>query len=66
MEQSKELYAQRVRSLAPAEEPERQYYFIDVMRSVIAEEEARKGRKLTMHVETFGCQMNAKDSETLS
>ena len=66
MEQSKELYAQRVRSLAPAEEPERQYYFIDVMRSVIAEEKARKGRKLTMHVETFGCQMNAKDSETLS
>ncbi|MBP5490845.1 MAG: tRNA (N6-isopentenyl adenosine(37)-C2)-methylthiotransferase MiaB [Lachnospiraceae bacterium] len=66
MEQSKELYEQRVRSLAPAEEPERQYYFIDVMRSVIAEKEARKGRKLTMHVETFGCQMNAKDSETLS
>ncbi|MBP5410953.1 MAG: tRNA (N6-isopentenyl adenosine(37)-C2)-methylthiotransferase MiaB, partial [Lachnospiraceae bacterium] len=66
MERSKELYAERVRSLAPADEPERQYYFIDVMKSVLAEKESRIGRKLTMNVVTFGCQMNAKDSETLS
>ena len=66
MEQSMEHYAERVRSLAPTEEPERQYYFIDVMKSVLAEKENRIGRKLTMNVVTFGCQMNAKDSETLS
>ena len=66
MERSKELYAERVRSLAPADEPERQYYYIDVMKSVLAEKESRIGRKLTMNVVTFGCQMNAKDSETLS
>ena len=66
MEQSREIYAERVRSLAPAEEPERQYYFIDVMRSVLAEKAALAGRNLTMNVVTFGCQMNAKDSETLA
>ncbi len=66
MDQSKEIYAARVRSLAPAEEPERQYYFIDVMRSILAEKAAQAGRSLTMNVVTFGCQMNAKDSETLT
>ena len=66
MEQSREIYAERVRSLAPAEEPERQYYFIDVMRSALAEKAALAGRNLTMNVVTFGCQMNAKDSETLA
>ncbi|MBR5712573.1 MAG: tRNA (N6-isopentenyl adenosine(37)-C2)-methylthiotransferase MiaB [Lachnospiraceae bacterium] len=51
---------------APATEPERQYYFIDVMRAVLSAEEQATGRKRTMHIETFGCQMNAKDSETLA
>lgn len=49
----------------PLREPERQYYFMDRMRSLVAEKERELGRKLTMHVATFGCQMNAKDSEKL-
>ena len=59
-------YAERVRSLAPTTEPERQYYFVDVCRSLLLEREQQLGRKMTMHIETFGCQMNAKDSETLA
>ncbi len=66
MENNGNAYAERVRSLAPTEEPERQYYFLDVMRSIVLDREAEYGRKLTMHIETFGCQMNEKDSETLA
>lgn len=50
---------------APEEEPERQYYFVNVCRQIISEFEKEKGRKLTACVNTFGCQMNAKDSEKL-
>ena len=45
---------------APTAEPERQYYFIKKMRTIVAEIEKKKGRKLTAHSTTFGCQMNAK------
>ena len=50
---------------APVNEPERQYYFIKKAREYvkIASEEA--GRPLTFCVTTFGCQMNARDSEKL-
>ena len=50
---------------APVNEPERQYYFIKKARDYvkIASEEA--GRPLTFCVTTFGCQMNARDSEKL-
>ena len=61
-----DTYAERVRSLAPVTEPERQYYFIDVCRGLLLAKEQAAGRKLTMHIATFGCQMNAKDSETLA
>ena len=50
----------------PSSEPERQYAFIDVLREMISEKRNRLGRDLTMHVETFGCQMNEKDSEKLA
>ena len=50
----------------PATEPERQYYFMDLLKGWIMEQEAEKGRKLTYHVQTFGCQMNSKDSEKLA
>ncbi len=53
-------------SSVPTEEPERQYYFMEHLRRYVLEKEAALGRKLTMHVETFGCQMNAKDSEKLA
>ena len=50
---------------APLAEPERQYYFIDKCREWLKKEEERKGRKLTACIHTFGCQMNARDSEKL-
>ena len=50
---------------APEKEPERQLYFIDQCSQILKEKEAEKGRALTACVNTFGCQMNAKDSEKL-
>lgn len=51
---------------APTEEPERQYYFIEVCKKQVEEESKRLGRPLTFCVTTFGCQMNARDSEKLT
>ncbi len=50
---------------APEKEPERQYYYIKCAAELLKEKEAELGRKLTCHVTTFGCQMNARDSEKL-
>lgn len=50
---------------APADEPMRQYYFIKKARGIVDAESERLGRRLTADGETFGCQMNAKDSEKL-
>lgn len=50
---------------APAEEPQRQYYFMKKAREALKEQEEKLGRKLTACAVTFGCQMNAKDSEKL-
>ena len=55
-----------IQAKAPAAEPERQYYFIEVCRQKIQEESRRLGRPLTFCVTTFGCQMNARDSEKLA
>ena len=52
-------------SEAPVMEPQRQFYYMDLAKSIIKEREKAYGRKLTAHVETFGCQMNARDSEKL-
>ena len=50
----------------PAEkEPERQYYFMAKVREKVREKEQELGRPLTCCVTTFGCQMNARDSEKL-
>lgn len=50
----------------PEEEPARQYYFIAKCRKYVREESERLGRPLFSVVRTFGCQMNARDSEKLS
>ena len=50
----------------PDREPERQYYFIEACRKKVWEESERLGRPLTFCVTTFGCQMNARDSEKLT
>ena len=49
----------------PAAEPERQQYFMERARRQLAECSARLGRPLTCCINTFGCQMNARDSEKL-
>lgn len=51
---------------APAKEPKRQYYFIKKAQKYVQEESERLGRPLTANITTFGCQMNARDSEKLS
>lgn len=50
---------------APLKEPQRQYYYIEKVKQYIAAKEQELGRKLTFCVTTFGCQMNARDSEKL-
>ena len=49
----------------PETEVERQYYYIAKCREYVEELEKELGRKLTFCVQTFGCQMNARDSEKL-
>ncbi len=50
----------------PAKEPERQHYFIAKLRRYVEAERKRLDRSVTCAVVTFGCQMNARDSEKLS
>ena len=50
----------------PVEEPDRQAYFISCLNDIIHAGTLDKGRKLTYNIQTFGCQMNARDSEKLS
>ena len=49
----------------PSEEPARQYYFMDIAKKYVAVLAEQKGAPLTFCVTTFGCQMNARDSEKL-
>ena len=49
----------------PEKEPDRQYYFIKKLQQHIAQKEQEKGRNLTCNIKTFGCQMNARDSEKI-
>lgn len=49
----------------PETEPERQYYFMDIAKEYVGQLSEVKGSPLTFHVTTFGCQMNARDSEKL-
>ncbi len=52
-------------SNVPQEEPARQYYFMDIAKEYVRQLSEQKGSPLTFHVTTFGCQMNARDSEKL-
>ena len=49
----------------PVSEPERQYYFIQRAREDLKKMSEAAGRPLNFCVTTFGCQMNARDSEKL-
>ena len=50
---------------APVEDASRQDYFINIAKEEVARRENEAGRKLTCCVNTFGCQMNARDSEKI-
>lgn len=50
----------------PSTEPARQYHFMELMKEELKKEREALGRDLTFNVQTFGCQMNAKDSEKLA
>ncbi len=50
----------------PDFEPQRQYYFMAKCRQIVKAESERLGRPLSACIQTFGCQMNARDSEKLS
>lgn len=49
----------------PLTEPERQYYFMAKARELVRAESEKVGHPLSATVNTFGCQMNARDSEKL-
>lgn len=49
----------------PTEEPFRQYYFMAKCREWVREFERKNGRRPFAFTQTFGCQMNARDSEKL-
>lgn len=51
---------------APVSEPERQYYYIEKAKAYLEKMSEAAGRPLTFCVTTFGCQMNARDSEKLT
>lgn len=53
------------RSNIPTMEPQRQMYFMEKAGELVRQMEGQKGRKLTACIQTFGCQMNARDSEKL-
>lgn len=54
-----------ISSFPPDTEPERQYYFIAKCREYVKRKSEELGRVLTCCTQTFGCQMNARDSEKL-
>lgn len=49
----------------PAGEPQRQYWFMGQLKQYVANKSRELGRPLTSHIVTFGCQMNARDSEKI-
>ncbi len=49
----------------PEQEPERQYYFAAKCRQWVEDFKEKNGRAPTACIQTFGCQMNARDSEKL-
>lgn len=65
-EYSKRIEAQDLTKEPPTEEPDRQYYFMKKCREIVKKKSEELGRPLTCSLTSFGCQMNARDSEKLS
>ena len=53
-------------SQLPSDETEKQLFIIEQLHGQMQADYARTGKKKTYHVVTFGCQMNARDSEKLA
>jgi len=51
---------------APSTEPERQYYYMKKAKKLVQAASNQAGRTLSFCITTFGCQMNARDSEKLA
>lgn len=56
----------RIAEKAPITEPERQYYFMEEAKKLVKKQSEELGRPMTACTVTFGCQMNARDSEKLT
>ena len=65
-DQEKRIEESEIFKNAPLEEPARQYYFIEQARELVKKQSEELGRPLTFCCVTFGCQMNARDSEKLT
>ncbi len=66
MQNNMDLKSFDLKQKPPLKEPERQYYYIAKCRELVGQKAKTLGRSLTYHVTTFGCQMNARDSEKLT
>lgn len=56
----------KARKDASSTETQRQYYYIESAKKYVTKKSKEIGRALTYCVTTFGCQMNARDSEKLA
>ncbi len=61
-----DLDAIHLEETPPEQEPDRQRYFIAKARKQVRALSESAGRPMTFHIETYGCQMNARDSEKLA
>lgn len=59
-------YNEQIVDAAPKRETDRQRFFMEKCRNIIRQKELELGRRLTFNDQTFGCQMNFKDSEKLN
>lgn len=59
--------SEEVRSteLNEQEEIKKQYHYMDCLKKIVEKQKKEAGREITACVTTFGCQMNARDSEKL-
>ena len=49
----------------PQDDTERQYYYMAKLAEMVALRERELGRRITYCLQTFGCQMNEKQSEVV-
>ena len=50
----------------PQDDTERQYYYMAKLAEMVALRERELGRRITYCLQTFGCQMNEKQSEVVA